>query len=138
MPQSRASSQPERYKYLILLKHVKVQHAHCLVLVHSESSMPYSEALKALNKHYGHSYWFALKEIKDMEHIPPIQDDGALDECAIRVQSLAGMLKSLQGKGHEELHCDSNVKHVLSRLPKHQQERFCRQQYRTQSSTSAK
>ncbi|CAM4718193.1 unnamed protein product [Leuciscus chuanchicus] len=123
-------SQSEHYKYAILLKHVKVPHAHRLVLAHAESNMPNSEALKALDERYGRPYQFVLKEIEDMEPLPPIRDDRALDEFSIRVQSLVGMLKALRGEGHEELHCGSNVKRLLSRLPKHQQERFRRQQYR--------
>ncbi|XP_035235202.1 uncharacterized protein LOC118206521 [Anguilla anguilla] len=123
-------TQSEHYKYAILLKHVKVPQAHRLVLAHAESSTPYSEALKALDERYGRPYQFALKEIEDMERLPPIRDDRAFDEFATRVQSLVGMLKSLKGEGREELHCGSNVKRLLSRLPKHQQERFRRQQYR--------
>ncbi|XP_039539859.1 uncharacterized protein LOC120487658 [Pimephales promelas] len=123
-------SQSEHYKYAILLKHVKVPQAHRLVLAHAESNMPYSEALKALDERYGRPYQFVLKEIEDMERLPPIRSDRALDEFSIRVQSLVGMLKALRGEGHEELHCGSNVKRLLSRLPKHQQERFRRQQYR--------
>ncbi len=96
------------------------------MLAHAESSAPYTEALKALDERYSRPYQFALKEIEDMEHLPPIRDDWALDEFAVRVQSLVGMLKSLQSEGQcVWLECEA----PLSWLPKHQQERLCCQQY---------
>jgi len=122
-------SQSEHYKYAILLKHVKVPHAQHL-LAHAESSVLYSEALKSLDERYGCPYQFALKEIEDIECLPLIRDNRALDKYAIRVQSLVGMLQFLHGEGQEELQCGSNVKRLLSRLPKHQQEMFRCQQHR--------
>ncbi|XP_062287006.1 uncharacterized protein LOC133992303 [Scomber scombrus] len=125
-------SQSEQYKYALLLKHVKTPNAHRLVLAHAESSTPYTNALQALDRRYGRPYQFVLKEIETLENLPPIRagDERALDDFSLRVQAIVGMLKSLKDDGVEELHSGSNVKRLLNRLPRSQQQRFRRHQIR--------
>lgn len=121
-------SQPEAYKYAILLRHVKAPRAHSLVLAHAQSNMPYTESLEALDDRYGRPWEFIIQEIKAIEQLPQAKDDRALDDLSVRVQSLVGMPKALKEDGLHELHCSSNVERILSKLPKHRQERFRRQQ----------
>ncbi|KAL1276940.1 hypothetical protein QQF64_023613 [Cirrhinus molitorella] len=119
---------PEHYKYSILLKHVKVPNGHRLVLAHAESVTPYTNALQALDRRYGRPYQFVLREIEALENLPPIRagDERAFDDFSLRVQAIVGMLKALKGDGIEELHSGSNVKRLLSRLPRSQQTQFRR------------
>nr|XP_055027031.1 uncharacterized protein LOC129416689 [Misgurnus anguillicaudatus] len=118
----------EHYKYSILLKHAKVPNAHRLVLAHAESTMPYTNALQALDRRYGRPYQFVLREIETLENLPPIRpgDERAFDDFSLRVQAIVGMLKALKGDGVEELHSGSNVKRLLNRLPRSQQTQFRR------------
>ena len=53
-----------------------------------------------------------------------------LDDFSLHVQAIVGMLKSLKDEGVEELHSGSNLKRLLNRLPRSQQQRFRRHQIR--------
>ena len=121
------ASQDERYKYALLLRHVKVPRAHNIALAYAHSTTPYSDALAALDDRYGRPWDFVLQELREIEKLPPVKDDRALDDLSVRVQSLVGMLQSQQQKGVCELYASSNVERILNKLPKFRQERFRRQ-----------
>ena len=121
------ASQDERYKYALLLRHVKVPRAHNIALAYAHSTTPYSDALAALDDRYGRPWDFVLQELREIEKLPPVKDDRALDDLSVRVQSLVGMLQSQQQKGFCELYASSNVERILNKLPKFRQERFRRQ-----------
>ena len=118
------ASQDERYKYALLLRHVKVPRAHNIALAYAHSTTPYSDALAALDDRYGRPWDFVLQELREIEKLPPVKDDRALDDLSVRVQSLVGMLQSQQQKGFCELYASSNVERILNKLPKFRQERF--------------
>ncbi|XDV54023.1 hypothetical protein PO909_022401 [Leuciscus waleckii] len=116
---------PEHYKYSILLKQLKVPNGHRLVLAHAESVMPYTNALQALDRRYGCSFQFVLKDTETLESLPPIRagDERAFNDIFLRVQAIVGMLKALKGDRIEEM---SNVKRLLNLLPRSQQNQFRR------------
>lgn len=119
---------PEHYKYSILLKHVKVPNGHRLVLAHAESVMPYTNALQALDRRYGRSFQFILKETETLESLPPIRagNEQTFDDLFSQSPSNSRHAQSPKGEGIEELQSGSNVKRLLNRLPRSQQNQFRR------------
>lgn len=114
----------EKFKYALLLKHVKAPCAHSMVLAYAHSTLPYTEALAALDDRYGRPWDFILHELSEIEKLPQVKDDRALDNLSVRVQSLVGRLRAQQERGIHELHAGSNVERILAKLPKFRQEHF--------------
>lgn len=118
----------EEYKYAVLLQHVRVPRAHSMVLAYSGSKTPYTSALKALDGRYGRPWDHIMNTLRTLEKQPPVKDDRALDDFAVEVQSLVGMLEAQGEAGRTEIRCGSNVERLLQRIPSHRRERFRRQQ----------
>ncbi|KAM3599281.1 uncharacterized protein V6R79_003046 [Siganus canaliculatus] len=120
----------ERYKYAILLQHVKVPRARMMISAFGWSDKPYSESIAALDDRYGRPWDFILTEISVIEKLPPVRDNQALEDLFVKVQNLVGMLKCQGEDGFHELNSSSNVKRILEKLPPFRQERFRRLQNR--------
>lgn len=119
----------ERYKYAILLQHVKVPRARMMISAFGWSDKPYSESIAALDDRYG-CPWDFLAEISVIEKLPPVRDNQALEDLFVKVQNLVGMLKCQGEDGLYELNSSSSVKRILEKLPPFRQERFRRLQNR--------
>ena len=120
--------QSENHKYAILLKHVKVPRAYNLVLAYAQSSTPYTSALTALDDRYGRPWDYALHELRAIEQLPAVKDDRALDDLAVRIQALVGMLTTHGTAGLVEIHSSSNVERILQKISRERRERFRRKQ----------
>ncbi len=80
---------------------------------------PYSAALQALQDKYGQPRQLVQSELGAIMNSPPLRlgDANAFDSFALSVQSLVGMLKTLEGQNGYELMCGSHVDRLLSKLP---------------------
>ncbi|GAA6089522.1 uncharacterized protein LOC113069086 [Tachysurus ichikawai] len=80
---------------------------------------PYSAALQALQDKYGQPRQLVQSELGAILNTPPLRvgDANAFDSFALSVQSLVGMLRTLEGQNGCELLCGSHVDHLLSKLP---------------------
>nr|XP_055033759.1 uncharacterized protein LOC129422083 [Misgurnus anguillicaudatus] len=82
-------------------------------------SHPYSAALQALQDKYGQPRQLVQSELGAIMNSPPLRlgDANAFDSFALSVQSLVGMLRTLEGQNGYELMCGSHVDRLLSKLP---------------------
>jgi len=57
----------------------------------------YTQAMQALDEHYGQHRQLALKELRTIKEMPVIRtgDGRGLDQFSLRVQALVGLLQSL-------------------------------------------
>ncbi|XP_025760072.1 uncharacterized protein LOC112844660 [Oreochromis niloticus] len=124
----------EHFKYHVLLDHLKVDQAKRLALAFSYAPDPYTQAIKALDERYGQPRQLALKELKNILELPPIRagDGQSLDNFALRVQALVGLLSTMGDQGRAELDCGSHVDRLLAKLPAEHFSRFKRHVYREQ------
>ncbi|XP_026032619.1 uncharacterized protein LOC113027212 [Astatotilapia calliptera] len=124
----------EHFKYHVLLDHLKVDQAKRLALAFSYAPDPYTQAIKALDERYGQPRQLALKELKNILELPPIRagDGQSLDNFALRVQALVGLLSTMGEQGRAELDCGSHVDSLLVKLPAEHFSRFKRHVYREQ------
>ncbi|XP_073764218.1 uncharacterized protein [Danio rerio] len=109
----------EQYKYHVLLSHLKLPSAQQLAKAYMYHPRPYSAALQALQDKYGQPRQLVQSELGVMMNTPPIRmgDANAFDNFALSVQSLVGMLRTLEGQNGYELMCGSHVDRLLSKLP---------------------
>ncbi|XP_052412579.1 uncharacterized protein LOC127957915 [Carassius gibelio] len=109
----------EQYKYHVLLSHLKLPSAQQLAKAYMYHSHPYSAALQALQDKYGQSRQLVQSELGAIMNSPPLRlgDANAFDSFALSVQSLVGMLRTLEGQNGFELLCGSHVDRLLSKLP---------------------
>lgn len=91
-------SESEHFKYHVLLDHLKVDQAKQLALAFSYALNPYTQAIKALDERNGQPRQLALKELRNIMDLPPITvgDGHALDNFALRVQALVGLLGTME------------------------------------------
>ncbi|KAL3977711.1 MFS transporter (organic anion transporter) [Sarotherodon galilaeus] len=124
----------EHFKYHVLLDHLKVDQAKRLALAFSYAPDPYTQAIKALDERYGQPRQLALKELRNILELPPIRagDGRTLDNFALRVQALVGLLSTMGDQGQTELNCGSHVDRLLEKLPAEHSSRFKRHIYREQ------
>ncbi|KAL3999531.1 AP-5 complex subunit zeta-1 [Sarotherodon galilaeus] len=124
----------EHFKYHVLLDHLKVDQAKRLVISFSYAPDPYTQAIKALDECYGQPRQLALKELRNILELPPIRagDGRTLDNFALRVQALVGLLSTMGDQGRTELKCGSHVDRLLEKLPAEHSSRFKRHIYREQ------
>ncbi|KAI2656414.1 Aspartyl/glutamyl-tRNA(Asn/Gln) amidotransferase subunit C [Labeo rohita] len=80
---------------------------------------PYTAALQALQDKYGQPRQLVQSELGAILSTPPLKlgDANAFDSFALSVQSLVGMLRTLEGQNGYELLCGSHVDRLLSKLP---------------------
>ncbi len=109
----------EQYKYHVLLSHLKLSSAHQLAKSFMYHPQPYTAALQALQDKYGQPRQLVQSELGAILSTPPLKlgDANAFDSFALSVQSLVGMLRTLEGQNGYELFCGSHVDRLLSKLP---------------------
>lgn len=103
------ANKSEHFKYHVLLHHLKVGQARKLALGYSYTANPYTQALHALDERYGQPRQLVLKELKNIMGLPHIRagDGHALDNFALRVQALVGLLGTMEEQGKAEMLCGS-------------------------------
>ena len=109
----------ERFKYQILIDHLKAEETLLIADSYSHSRHPFSDTMAALNLQYGQPHQLALQRIAELMDGPNIAsgDIRAFRMFALRVRSLVGMLEQLGRKGNVELECGSHVSRLLGKLP---------------------
>jgi len=109
----------EQYKYHVLLSHLKLPSAQQLAKAYMYHPHPYSAALQALQDKYGQPRQLVQSEMGAIMTTPPLKmgDANAFDSFALSVQSLVGMLRTLEGQNGYKLMCGSHVDRLLSKLP---------------------
>lgn len=109
----------ERFKFQILMDHLKLEEALLVADSYSSSKYPFSDTMAALNKQYGQPHQLALQRIAELMDGPNIAsgDIKAFRLFALQVRSLVGMLEQLGRKGEVELECGSHVSRLLGKLP---------------------
>lgn len=118
----------ERFKYQILVDHLKFEEALLIADSYTNSTQPYTDTMASLTEHYGQPHQLALRRIADLMEAPNIrsQDITAFKGFALRVRALVGMLAQLGEKGHIELQCGSHVTRLMSKLPQDLRSGFMR------------
>ncbi|KAK0142848.1 hypothetical protein N1851_019212 [Merluccius polli] len=109
----------EQYKYQVLLGHLKLQSALQLAKAYMYDSRPYTAAMQALQDKYGQPRQLVQSELGAILNTPALKfgDSEAFDAFALSIQSLVGMLKTLEGQNGYELRCGSHVDRLLSKMP---------------------
>ncbi|XP_048030334.1 uncharacterized protein LOC125279307 [Megalobrama amblycephala] len=109
----------ERFKFQILMDHLKFEEALLIADSYSNSRYPYSHTMQALTELYGQPHQLALKRIAVLMDGPSIRsgDTRAFRLFALKVRALVGMLDQLGSPGHTELTCGSHVSRLLAKLP---------------------
>ncbi|KAG7457240.1 hypothetical protein JOB18_014039 [Solea senegalensis] len=109
----------EQYKYQVLIGHIKLPSALQLAKAYMHDPAPYTSALQALQDKYGQPRQLVQSELGAILNAPALKmgDANAFDSFALSVQSLVGMLKTLEGQNGYELHCGSHVDRLLSKMP---------------------
>ncbi|CAM4529069.1 unnamed protein product [Leuciscus chuanchicus] len=95
----------ERFKFQILVDHLKLEEALLVADSYSNSDYPFTDTMAALNQQYGQPHQLALQHIKSFRLF------------ALNVRSLVSMLEQLGLKGQDELDCGSHVTRLLGKLP---------------------
>ncbi|KAG1952188.1 hypothetical protein F2P79_010147, partial [Pimephales promelas] len=108
----------EHYKYQVLLGQLKLQSALQLAKSYMYDPAPYTAALGALQDKYGQPRQLVQSELGAILNSPAIKsgDADAFDSFALSVQSLVGMLRTLEGPVGYELKCGSHVDRLLSKM----------------------
>ncbi len=116
----------EKYKYYILLEHLKLTEAQMIGQSCRHHPFPYSAAMQALQLQYGQPHQLAQSEIAAILTAPEVKLNEArsFQSFALRVHLLVSMLLSLEGPGGMELNCCSHVDRLLSKLPKYLRDGF--------------
>lgn len=109
----------ERFKYQILMDHLKFEEALLIADSYSNSLYPYSDTMASLIQHYGQPHQLALQRIAELMDGPTIRsgDSVGFRKFALRVRALVGMLEQLEQEGRTELQCGSHVARLSSKLP---------------------
>lgn len=109
----------ERFKYQILLEHLKFEDALLIADSYINSGRPYSDTMASLAEQYGQPHQLALRRIADLMDDPTIRshDANGFKRFALKVRALVGMLDQLGDSGRVELQCGSHVTRLLSKLP---------------------
>uniref|UniRef100_A0AAV2K4A8 Uncharacterized protein n=1 Tax=Knipowitschia caucasica TaxID=637954 RepID=A0AAV2K4A8_KNICA len=116
----------EQYKYQVLLGQLTHASALQLAKAHMYHPQPYTTALKALQDKYGQPRQLVQSELGTILSMPAFKpgDFAAFDSFTLAVQSLVGMLRSLEGHNSYELMCGSHVDRLLSKMPPHLRDSF--------------
>lgn len=109
----------ERFKYQILLEHLKFEDALLIADSYINSIRPYSDTMMSLAEQYGQPHQLALRRIADLMDEPTIRshDASGFKGFALKVRALVGMLDQLGVSGSVELQCGSHVTRLLTKLP---------------------
>lgn len=108
----------EQYKYQVLLGQLK--HASTLQLAKSYMyhQQPYTSALQALQDKYGQPRQLVQSELGTILNMSAFRpgDATAFDTFTLTVQSLVGMLRTLEGQNGYKLMCGSHAGRLLSKM----------------------
>ncbi|XP_063048733.1 uncharacterized protein LOC134442605 [Engraulis encrasicolus] len=109
----------ERFKYQVLLDHLKLEEAALVADAYCHSSSPYSDTMAALTKLFGQPRKLALRQINLLLLEPPVKsgDQKGFRFFALKVQSLVGMLDKMGTQEQLELRTGSHVSRLLPKLP---------------------
>ncbi|XP_025763702.1 uncharacterized protein LOC109202593 [Oreochromis niloticus] len=109
----------EQYKYQVLLGHLQLPSAIQLAKAYMHDPTPYTTAMHALQDKYGQPRQLVQSELGIILNAPAIKfgDAEAFDAFALSIQSLVGMLRTLEGQNGFELRCGSHVDRLLSKMP---------------------
>nr|XP_057925810.1 uncharacterized protein LOC131127691 [Doryrhamphus excisus] len=110
---------PERFKFQILMDHLKCEEALLIADSYSNSPRPFADTMRALTEMYGQPQQLALKRISMLMDGPNVRtgDIKAFKSFALQVRALVGMLHQLGSQGWMELRCGSHVSRLLAKLP---------------------
>ncbi|XP_039514870.1 uncharacterized protein LOC120469772 [Pimephales promelas] len=116
----------EKYKYHILLEHLKLPEAQMIGQSCRHHPYPYSAAMQALQLQYGQPHQLAQSEIAAILTAPEVKPNDArsFQSFALRVHLLVSMLLSLEGPRGMELNCCSHVDRLVGKLPKYLRDGF--------------
>ena len=116
----------EKYKYYVLLEHLKLPEDQMIGQSCRHHPYPYSAAMQALQLQYGQPHQLAQSEIAAILTTPDVKPSDArtFQSFALRVHLLVSMLLSLEGPRGMELNCCSHVDRLLSKLPKYHRDGF--------------
>ncbi|KAL0147386.1 hypothetical protein M9458_057313 [Cirrhinus mrigala] len=108
----------ERFKFQILMDHLKLEEALLIADSYCHSQQPYTKTMAALDQQYGQPHQLALQRIAELMDGPSIAsgDQKSFRLFALKVRSLVGMLEQLGRKGTFELQCGSHVSQLLGKL----------------------
>lgn len=109
----------ERFKYQILVDHLKQENALLIADSYVNSRYPYTNTMRSLTALYGQPHQLALQRIAELMDGPKIKsgDIKSFRLFALKVRALVGMLDQLGAKGWTELKCGSHVVRLLAKLP---------------------
>ncbi|XP_058625394.1 uncharacterized protein LOC131536472 [Onychostoma macrolepis] len=109
----------EHYKYQVLLSHLKLPSALQLAKAYMYDPRPYTTALQALQDKYGQPRQLVQSELSVILNAPAVKfgDAEAFDSFSLSIQTLVGMLRTLEGPNGYELRCGSHVDRLLSKMP---------------------
>ncbi|XP_013856692.1 uncharacterized protein LOC106512669, partial [Austrofundulus limnaeus] len=113
------SDATERFKYQILVDHLKLEDALLIADSYSNSVSPYSDTMAALTAQYGQPHQLTLKRIAELMDGANVRDNdtASFRRFALKVRALVGMLDQLGQNGRIELTCGSHVTRLTSKLP---------------------
>ncbi|KAI2657497.1 hypothetical protein H4Q32_008840 [Labeo rohita] len=108
----------EHYKYQVLLSHFKLPSALQLAKAYMYDPRPYTTALQALQDKYGQPHQLVQSELGVILNAPAVKfgDAEAFDSFSLSIQTLVGMLRTLEGPNGYELRCGSHVDRLLSKM----------------------
>lgn len=116
----------EKYKYHILLEHLKLPEAQMIGQSCRHHLYPYSATMQALQLKYGQPHQLAQSKIAAILIAPEVKPNDArsFQSFPLHVHLLVSMLLSLEGPRGMELNCCSHVDCLLSKLPKYLRDGF--------------
>lgn len=116
----------EKYKYHVLLEHLKLPEAQMIGQSCRHHPYPYSAAMQALQLQYGQPHQLAQSEIAAILTSPDVKanDPHSFQNFSLRVHLLVSMLLSLEGTRGIKRNCCSHVGRLLSKLPKYLRDGF--------------
>lgn len=109
----------EDYKYQVLLDHLHLPAAYQVAKRYVNSPYPYTSAMQALEQRYGQPRQLIQSELRAILNAPAIRpgDAQGFEDFAAAVNTLVGMLNTMEGPSRYELQCGSHVDTLLTKLP---------------------
>ncbi|KAL0147788.1 hypothetical protein M9458_056904 [Cirrhinus mrigala] len=109
----------EDYKYQVLLDHLQLPSAYQVAKRYVNSPYPYTNAMQALEQRYGQPRQLIQSELRAILNAPAIRpgDAQGFEDFAAAVNTLVGMLNTMEGPSRYELQCGSHVDTLLTKLP---------------------
>ncbi|XP_067219120.1 uncharacterized protein [Chanodichthys erythropterus] len=109
----------EDYKYQVLLDHLHLPAAYQVAKRYVNSPFPYTSAMQALEQRYGQPRQLIQSELRAILNAPAVRpgDAQGFEDFAAAVNTLVGMLNTMDGPSRYELQCGSHVDTLLTKLP---------------------